>query len=261
MVVSDVIKAVRRTAGARVRAVAGPGRVGPGHSVDHPHDPLDEVVDVGEVAPVMAVVEDLDRLARQDTPREQKQRHVGATPRPVHREEPEPGDREAVQMAVGMGHQLIGLLGRGVERHRVVDVVVYREGHAGIGAVNRAGRGVHEVLDAVVSAALQDGHEPHEVGVHVGMGMGQGVAHTRLRGEVHDPLRLLGREDLLHRRAIGDVDAQEPEPRVTVKARQAGLFQAHLIVVVEVVEPDDLIAPLEQAYTQGRADETRGPRH
>lgn len=53
-----------------------------------PHDPDDafnDVVDVGEVAFHLAVVEQGNRLAGQNGPAEQERGHVGTTPGPVDR--------------------------------------------------------------------------------------------------------------------------------------------------------------------------------
>ena len=40
-----------------------------------------------------------------------------------------------------------------------------------------------------------------------------------------------------------------------MQARQARLLQSHVVVVIEVVEPDDLVAPREQPLRRVRADE------
>src|SRR3546814_2200230 len=82
---------------------------------------LDDVVDVGEVAGVVAVVEHVDRLAGQDLAREQEQRHVRPAPGPVDGEEAQAGGRQVEQVAVGVRHQFVGLLGGRVHAHRVVD--------------------------------------------------------------------------------------------------------------------------------------------
>src|SRR5262249_1754270 len=74
--------------------------------VERRHDAGDDIVDVGEVAPHVAIVEDLDGLAAQDRPGKEECRHVWPAPRPVDREEPQTRERQAVEMAVVEGHQL-----------------------------------------------------------------------------------------------------------------------------------------------------------
>ena len=57
-------------------------------------------------------------LAGEDRFDEQPGRHVGPAPRSIDREEPQAGDRDAVEMAVAVAHQFAGLLGGGIERNR-----------------------------------------------------------------------------------------------------------------------------------------------
>ena len=72
---------------------------GVGDAIARAHDALDDVVDVGEVAAMVPVVEDVDRLAREDALREQEQRHVRPAPRAVHREEAQARDRQREEVA------------------------------------------------------------------------------------------------------------------------------------------------------------------
>src|SRR5690606_36141907 len=95
-------------------------------------------------------------------------RHVRSPPGPVDGEEAQAGAGNAEQVTVGVGHQLVGLLGGGVEGQRVVDVVVHRIGHLLVGAVHRAGRGVQQVLHGMGAAAFQDVQEAVQVAACVG---------------------------------------------------------------------------------------------
>ena len=97
----------------------------------------DDVVDVGEVAPHGAVVEHRDRFASEDLAGEDERRHVRPSPRPVDGKEPQPGQRQAVDVGIAVADRLHRLLGRGVERHRVVGAVLDGERQLGVGAVDR----------------------------------------------------------------------------------------------------------------------------
>ena len=57
----------------------------------HAHHPGHDVVDIGEIPLQPAVVVQRDRLAGDDRPGEAVIRHVRPAPRPIHREEPQPG--------------------------------------------------------------------------------------------------------------------------------------------------------------------------
>ena len=78
--VADIIQAVR--AGAvrrRWRRIEGGD------------DAADNVVDIGEVALHVAVIEDADRLVGKNGAGEDIERHIGPPPRPVDGEKAQPG--------------------------------------------------------------------------------------------------------------------------------------------------------------------------
>jgi hypothetical protein len=112
LAVPDVVDAERRRASRRarvgIRRVRGSGL---GHEIQHAHHALDDVIDVGEVAPHPAVIEDADRLAGKDRLGEERHRHVRAPPRPIDREETQACGRQTEQMAVRVRHQLVRALG------------------------------------------------------------------------------------------------------------------------------------------------------
>ena len=72
-------------------------------------------------------------------------------------------------MAVGVGHELVGFFGGGIEAHGMVDIVMDGKRHAGVGAIDRTGGRIDEMLDAVVAAAFENIAEADEVGVDVGV--------------------------------------------------------------------------------------------
>ncbi len=92
-------------------STAGFGR----RAAQYPHKALDDVIDVGEVSPHPALVEYLNRFTRKDLPGEEHRRHVRAAPRTVYREKSKSCAWDGEQMRVGMGHQLVGFLGCGIE--------------------------------------------------------------------------------------------------------------------------------------------------
>lgn len=112
MRVADVVDAVR---GERQPVLA---HLHLGRGVHDAPDALDDVVDVGEVAAAVAHVEDLDGVAAAQLLGESEVGHVGPAHGTIHREEAQSGRRDGVELGVGGGHELVGLLGGGVERHR-----------------------------------------------------------------------------------------------------------------------------------------------
>ena len=101
------------------------------------HHSLHDVVDIGEVALAVAIVENLDGLAFHQFVGEAEVSHVGTTGGTIDGKEAEAGRGDVVELAIGMGHQLVTFLGGGVEAHGVVHLVVCRIGHFLVAAIDR----------------------------------------------------------------------------------------------------------------------------
>ena len=101
------------------------------------HHSLHDVVDIGEVALAVAIVENLDGLAFHQLVGEAEVSHVGTTGGAIDGEEAEAGRGDVVELRVGMSHQLVALLGGGVEAYGVVHLVVCRIGHLLVAAIDR----------------------------------------------------------------------------------------------------------------------------
>lgn len=224
---------------------------------DAPHA-LDDVVDVGEVAAAVAHVEDLDGVAAAQLLGEAEVGHVGPAHGAVHREEAQAGRRDGVELGVGGGHELVGLLGSGVERHRRVHAVLLRERHLFVAAVDRAGARVDEVPDRVVAAGLEHVEEADEVALQVCARVLDGVSDTRLCGEVHNDVEAVLDEQALDEGGVAEVATYEGEAAVGIglgQHAQAGVLDTGVIVAVEVVETDNnVIGLLEQLLDEERAD-------
>ena len=102
------------------------------------------------------------------------------------------------------------------------------------------------MLHTMMAASLQDVHETHQIRIHVGVGILNGIPHPGLRGQVDDSLGLFLCEESLHAGAVGQVELVETETRTPAEFGQPGLLQADVVVVVEVVESDHLIPPPQQ---------------
>ena len=66
-------------------------------------------------------------------------------------------------MGIGMGHQLVGLFGGGIERKRVIDILVHRKRQRGIGAIDRGGGGIKQMPDFGMAAAFENVQKAGEV--------------------------------------------------------------------------------------------------
>lgn len=251
--VADVVDAVR---GERQPVLA---HLHLGRGVHYTPNALDDVVDVGEVAAAVAHVEDLDGVAAAQLLGEAEVGHVGPAHGTVHGEEAQAGRRDGVELGVGGGHELVGLLGGGVERHRRVHAVLLGERHLLVAAVDRAGAGVDEVLDRVVAAGLEDVEEADEVALEVCAGILDGVADTGLGGEVYHNVEAVLREQALDEDGIAQVATHEGEAAVGVglgQHAQARVLDAGVVIAVKVVEAEDcVVGLLEQLLDEEGTDE------
>ena len=130
-VVADVIYLVRGN-GQSVLAVLLLGGV-----LHDAHHSLHDVVDIGEIALAVAIIEDLDGLAFNKFVGKAKVSHVGTAGRTIDGEETQACRWDVVELRVGMGHQLVALLGGGVEAYGVVHLVVCRIRHFLVAAIDR----------------------------------------------------------------------------------------------------------------------------
>lgn len=100
------------------------------------HYSLHDVIDIGKVAFAVSVVEDLDGLAFTEFVGEAEIRHVRAAGWAIDREETQTCGRDIVELRISMGHKLVALLGRSVEAHRIVHLVICRIRHLLVASVN-----------------------------------------------------------------------------------------------------------------------------
>ena len=198
----------------------------------HLQQAVDDVVDIREVAQVLAVVEELQRLPCRDGLREDDRRHVGPAPGSVDREEAQAGDVEAKEVGVAVGGEFVALLGRAVERQRAIGVGILGKRGLRTGAVDAAARGVDEVLRRPAAAGLHHGGEAEEVAVHVGRGILEAVAHAGLGAEMDDVVGLEVVVEAVDGLGVGDVRLHEPKRIERLELGQAGALQLDRVVVV-----------------------------
>ena len=100
-----------------------------------------------------------------------EQGHVGPTPGAVDGEKTQPGCGQAVEMGVGVGHQLSRLLARRIERDGMIRPIGRLERHLSVQPVDRAGGGIDQVLHPGLATPLQHGEVAGEVAVGIGEGL------------------------------------------------------------------------------------------
>ncbi len=140
----------------------------------------------------------------------------------------------------------------------MIHVVLYRERHGFVGTIDRAAGCIHQVLNLVITAALEDVQKAGEIGIRVSVGVLDGVAHTRLGGHVTDALGLVGAKQLFHGLPVGNVLADFRKTAIVPQTIQPGFFQAGIVIVVHVIHANHVIAALKQAKGDVESDKAGG---
>ena len=200
---ADVVDGIRRDgkpvlAGLLFRGLA--------HDSD---DAFHDIIDIGEIASAVAVVVDLDSLAFQQLVRESEIGHIRAPGRTVDGEEAQARGRDIVKLGIAMGEELVTLLGRRIQAHRIIHPVVGAERDFLVAAVDAAGAGVDQVLDGMMPASLQDVVEPDHVALDVRIRVLDAIADTRLSGEVHYDVEMLFLKETVDEGLVGEVALDE----------------------------------------------------
>lgn len=258
MVVADIINFIR---GYRESVLA----VGAfGGMLHHAHHSLHNVVDIGKVPLAIAVVEDLYRFSFNQLVGESEIGHVGTSARAVYGEEAQSGGGYVVELGVGVGHQLVALLGGGVEAHGIIDFVVGAVRHFLVGAVYARATGIDQMVDGIVAACLEDVVESYEVALYVRVGIGDGISYPGLGREVDHNRGLIFREYLVNGGTVGDAVVNEDESVAeSGEFIQPLMLKADVVIVGDGVDSDhaDVRVIVEQTLGEVTADEACNAGH
>jgi len=128
----------------------------------------------------------------------------------------------------------------------VIDIVVYRKRHVGIGAVHTGTAGIDQMLDLMVAATFEHIQKTDYIGFNIGMGILQRVTHTGLGGEIDHAIEFFCGKQGFHGRPVGHVHANEAKAGLTGQLRQTRFLEFDIVVVVEIVDADHFIPPCKQ---------------
>ena len=71
--------------------------------------------------------------------------------------------RDVIELRVGMGHKLVGLLGGCVQGHRVIHLVIRGVRHFFVAAINRGAGRIHQMLHRIMAADFQNVIETNHI--------------------------------------------------------------------------------------------------
>src|SRR5258708_20598326 len=78
---------------------------------------------------------------------------------------------------------------------------------------------------------------------------------------MHDRVEFTGGEKLAHRLAFDDVEVLKENPAAPEQGLQARLLEPDVVVTVQIVDANNLVAAIEQVGRRRRADESGRPRN
>ena len=88
---------------------------------------------------------------------------------------------------------------------------------------------------AMMAAAFEHIDETFEVRLHIGLRIGERIAHARLRGQMEHQREAVLIEQRVHARRVGEIEFGEGKTRPLGKLLQPRLLQFDAVIVGEVV--------------------------
>ena len=155
-----------------------------------------------------------------------------------------------------MRDQLVRLLRSGVQTHRMVDILVFRERQRVARAVDAGTRRVDEVRDSLLPAAFDDMAERRQVVGKVSARIDERISDAGLRGKMHDLRVCAATEQSRGGLRIGEIDALEPKPGARRQSGKPGLFERDVVIRVEIVDACNHGALVQQPLGRVHADKT-----
>ena len=258
-VVADIVDRVRRDASAGLdRSVIGR------RAVETGDDAGNDIVDIGEVAPHLAMIEQGQRLAGEQRLGENPHRHVRPAPRPVNREEAQAGARQPVNVGIGLrssAHSPSCLRRRAraddrpCPRPETGATCCPRRRRRKTRRRNGSSRGCGR------APACCRGRQ--QVRLEIGAGVLEAVANAGLRAEMDDAVEITTAAESLKRRGVGKIEPRRRRnrsPKSDARRSSRACFNARIVIVVEIVDADDRLAAREQGSGRCRPDESSNPR-
>ena len=114
------------------------------------------------------------------------------------------------------------------------------------------------MTNPTVPARLEDVEESFYIAAHVGVRIDEGKANAGLRGQIDHDLEFVAAEQLRHDLPVGEIGAHEFETVVTDKLGEPGFLERHVIIVIDIVEPDNRPGLLKQVAGEVKPDEACG---
>ncbi len=112
--------------------------------------------------------------------------------------------------------------------------------------------------DIRVTAPFEKIQEPHQITLHISVGIFKTVTDTCLGGQMHHPVKCMIGKQLLYPFPVRQIQADKAERTVWFESREACFLEAHIVVTVQIVNTDDRMAVDKKTFAQMKTDKPRG---
>ena len=163
----------------------------------HTHNTLNDIIHISKVTLAVAVVEDLDGFALHQLIGEAEVGHVRTASRAIHSEESQASGRNVIELRVGVCHQFVRFLSGRIEGNRVIHLIICAVRNLFVRTINTGRRSIYQMLHTCLTviirmtASFKDIKKADQVGFHIGIRVGDGIAHTSLCRKVHHYSRFI----------------------------------------------------------------------
>ena len=106
-----------------------------------------------------------------------------------------------------------------------------------------------------MSGSFEDVHEPGEIAVYIRVRIYERVANTGLSRKMHHGIESLALEQLGNGAPISQITTNEPEAVSPRETREPRFLQPDIVVGVQIVEPNHLVAAIEESLGGMESDE------
>ena len=219
-------------------------------------DALDDVVHKGEVALHFPVVEDGDRFPLDHGLGEQPHGHVRAAPGTVNRKESQTDGLQSIQVRVGVRHQFIGFLGRRIQTDRMINGITLAEGEFCVSSIDAGTGGIDQTWRLGMAASFQNAQESLQIRLLIDKRMGQGIPDAGLGCQMTDTVERLAPEESGELFVVAQIGLHSCITHPFLQDRVAVPLQSGVVVIVEIVQPDNRMAKIEQLVAQMKPDKT-----
>jgi hypothetical protein len=161
-------------------------------------------------------------------------------------------------MGIGVAHAFGRLLGGGIDGELGVGLLRLGEGHLGIGAVDRTGRGHQKMTHRVAPRGLHNVEGADDIGIEIGARILEAVAHAGLGGQMHDLVGDKGVDRRIECRLILEPRLGRRELRVPVQHVVAAALERHVVIIGHPVIAVHDHALVEQQLREVISDEAGG---